>query len=247
MWTISDWHNYNKECAKPNEYQLIPFLAEDKKAPVIIVCPGGGYRMIASYLEGEPVAKYFQSQGINAFVLRYRVKDKARCPAPMEDIAHALNDVRDLYHLDISNYALCGFSAGGHMCGMFGTKDYGYSQYNLPKPSMLMLVYAVVTMDKDKTHRSTRKYFTGEDEKFIEIGNLHKHIDPSYPRSYVWRGNRDRSVPHINSDLLIQALLDNNVDCMYHKYLRVGHSVGLGEGTEAEGWAKEALNFWLNK
>ena len=244
---INDWHNYNKECAKPNQYQLIPYLVEDKNAPVVIVCPGGGYRMIAAFIEGEPVAKYFQSRGLNAFVLRYHIKEKAHCPAPMEDIAHALNDVRDLYHLDISNYALCGFSAGGHMCGLFGTEEYGYNKYNLPKPSYLMLVYPVTSMEKGLTHWSTKKYFAGEDKEAFKVGNLYKHITPNYPKTFIWRGNKDRSVPPKDSDLLIDELLKNNIECKYHKYLHVGHGIGLAKGTEAEGWAKEAVDFWLEK
>ena len=81
------WHKYNKECAHENAYELTPYLVEDKNAPVVIVCPGGGYRMVAAFIEGHPVAEFFQSQGYNAFVLRYHVKEKAHYPQPLEDIA----------------------------------------------------------------------------------------------------------------------------------------------------------------
>ncbi len=242
------WHKYNKECAYPNEYELTPYLVEDKNAPVVIVCPGGGYRMVAAFIEGHPVAKFFQSQGYNAFVLRYHVKEKAHYPQPLEDIAHALKDVRDNYHLSLDNYALCGFSAGGHMCGLFGVKEYGYEKYGLPKPNLLMLVYPVVSLEKEITHRSTRKYFAGEeDQEALEIGNLHHHITSDYPRTFIWRGNADLSVKHINSDILIDELIKNGVPIKFFKYKRVGHGVGLGLDTNAKEWSKEAVAFWKEK
>ena len=239
------WHKYNKECAYPNEYELTPYLSDDKNAPVIIVCPGGGYRMIAAFIEGHPVAKFFQEQGFNAFVLRYRVKKKAHYPAPLEDIAHALTDVKEKYGLSLDNYALCGFSAGGHMCGLFGVKEYGYEKFGFPKPNTLMLVYPVISLEKKITHWSTRKYFCGEEDKEAEeIGNLHHHVTSEYPSTFIWRGNVDRSVKHINSDLMIDELIKNNVNCEYYKYKKVGHCVGLGEHTEAKDWPMNAVKFW---
>ena len=242
---ILAWHKYNKECAHANEYELTPYLVEDKNAPVVVVCPGGGYKMVAAFIEGHPVAKFFQEQGYNAFVLRYRVKQKAHYPHPLDDIAHALKDIQDVYHLSLNNYALCGFSAGGHMCGLFGVKEYGYGKYGLPKPNLLMLVYPVVSLEKEITHRSTRKYFCGEeDSEAFEVGNLHHHITPDYPKTFIWRGNADLSVKHINSDLLIDELIKNGVKIKYFKYKRVGHGVGLGLDTKARDWSKEAVAFW---
>ena len=242
------WHRYNKACAHPNRYELTPYLVDDLNAPVIVVCPGGGYRMVASFIEGDPVAKYFQSRGINAFVLRYRVKEYAHYPGPLDDIAHALEDIKNNYKLSLDNYALCGFSAGGHMCGLFGVKEFGYEKYNLPKPGALMLVYPVVSLDKEITHRGTRKWFAGEqDPQALEIGNLHQHISSDYPKTFVWRGVKDKSVPHINSDLLIDELLKNNVNCKYYKYYKVGHGIGLAHQTPAENWAPNAIEFWLNR
>lgn len=242
------WHKYNVECAHENEYELTPYLVEDKNAPVIIVLPGGGYRMIASFIEGEPVAKYFQSQGINAFVLRYRVKEKAFYPNPIEDIVHALTDIKDNYKLSLDNYALCGFSAGGHMAALFGVKEIGYGKYNLPKPNMLMLCYPVTSMDKDKSHKSSLKWFTSSNsEEAFKYGNVYEHITSDYPRTFIWRGDNDKSVPPINSDLLVESLDKNNVDHKFYKFKKAPHGIGLGEKTEASIWPETAVKYWLNK
>ena len=241
------WHKYNKELRHTNDYELTPFLNEDKDAPVILICPGGGYYMVASFIEGVPVGRFFQKQGYNAFVLRYRIKDKALYPHPVEDIAHALKDIRDIYHLSLDNYALCGFSAGGHMCALFGTSKYGYKQFDLPKPEVLMLVYPVISLEKEYTHKNTRKYFSNEDESLVEIGNIYHHIDKDYPRTFIWRGNNDRSVKPINSDLLVNELEHNKIKYAYYKYRKVSHGVGLAKNTEAEEWPMNAIAFWKQK
>lgn len=238
------WHKYNQELRHANEYELTPFLSQDKDAPIILICPGGGYYMVASFIEGTPVARYFQNQGYNAFVLRYRIKDKAMYPHPMEDIARALMDIRDVYHLSLDNYALCGFSAGGHMCALFGTSDYGYKQFDLPKPGLLMLVYPVISLEKEHTHKNTRKYFAKENEELIEVGNINHHIDKDYPRTFIWRGDNDHSVKPINSELLVNELEQNQVKYVYYKYKKASHGIGLGKGTEAEDWPENAIRFW---
>lgn len=241
---ILAWHKYNKECRHVNDYELTPYLCKDKNAPVVIICPGGGYYMVAAFIEGEPVAKYFQSHGFNAFVLRYRVREKAHYPAPLEDIARAVKEVRDEYKLSLDKYALCGFSAGGHMCALFGT-EYGWKKYGVPKPYTLILVYPVISLEKEYTHRNTRKYFAGEkDPESLEIGNVYHHIDKEYPRTFIWRGDSDRSVPPVNSDLLVAELEKNHIEYSYSKYPKVGHGVGLGNNTKAADWPQNAIIFW---
>ena len=239
------WHKYNKEVRHTNDYELTPYLCEDKNAPVILICPGGGYYMVATFIEGKPVAEYFQKHGFNAFVLRYRVREKAHYPAPAEDIARALKEIRDEYKLSLDKYALCGFSAGGHMCALFGTSDYGYKKYDLPKPHTLMLIYPVISLEKEYTHRNTRKYFAGEeDPEALEIGNIYHHVDKDYPRTFIWRGNSDRSVKPINSSLLVEQLEKYNIEHLYYKYPKVAHGVGLGNNTNAADWPQNAIIFW---
>ena len=241
------WHKYNKECAHANQYELTPYLVEDKNAPVAIVCPGGGYRMVADFIEGKPVAQFLQSNGVNAFVLRYRVREKALYPAPVEDIAHALKDVQEIYGLSLDNYSLWGFSAGGHMCALFGTEEFGYKKYNMPKPATLVLVYPVISLEKEVTHRSTRKFFAKEDPYRLSIGNIYQHITDDYPKTFIWRGDKDRSVPPVNSDLLVNELEKHHIEHQYHKIPKVGHGIGLGKKTRAEFWSPLAIKYWLNQ
>lgn len=60
----------------------------------VVVCPGGGYRLVVSEKEGKPMAEWLNSMGIAAFVLRYRIGPRYQHPAPMLDVQRAIRTVR---------------------------------------------------------------------------------------------------------------------------------------------------------
>ena len=240
---------YLRDSNVPNEYHLTPYLINDgKKHPTAIICPGGGYLMVCDYLEGQPVAEYLNSKGINAFVLRYRFKENAHYPNPQDDLAKAVKELLDnqeKYHIDMSNYSIWGFSAGGHLAATHG---YQHDKYHLPKPNCLVLSYPVITLG-DNTHRNTKLYHIGLDasKEMIDEVSVHKHITDDYPRTFIWCGDADQSVPPINSHLMVEQLKKHNIPHEFHLYPDVGHGVGLGEDTSAYGWIDSAIDYWLNK
>ena len=92
-----------------NEYRLVDdyVLRDGNKHPFAILIPGGGYYMVSSFIEGVPVAKQLNARGISAFIVYYRVKKKARFPAPMDDMARAVREIfskAEQYNLDTENY-----------------------------------------------------------------------------------------------------------------------------------------------
>ena len=246
---MNAWARYIKECHVENTYVLTPYLINDDKThPCAIICPGGGYKMICDSVEGKPIAEYLNSRGVNAFVLRYAFKKRARYPAPQYDLAKAIKELIDnqeKWHIDVSKMSLWGFSAGGHLCATLG---YEYKKYDLPKPHTLVLVYPVITLGKH-THRGTKKYLIGSNatKEDIIARSVYPHVTPDYPRTFIWCGNKDRSVPPVNSEMMAAKLEENNIEHKFIKYQNVGHGVGLAIGTPAEGWADEAIKFWLSK
>ena len=82
----------------------------------VIICPGGGYQIVGRN-EGEPVALEFLARGVQAFTLRYSVVPN-RHPQPMLELASAVAFVREnAARFNVNRVAVCGFSAGGHLCG----------------------------------------------------------------------------------------------------------------------------------
>lgn len=239
----------SKDHKRKNEYELKKFLIRDgKKHPVAIICPGGGYASVCSFLEGRPYAKLLNKMGYAAIVVYYRVGEKAHFPAPQEDLARAVQEAIDHaeeWNIDMKNYSVWGSSAGGHLAASFGTESLGYKRYGLPKPAAIILTYPVITMG-EKTHQGTRGNLLGKqaDEELIRMYSVERQVTQDYPPTYIWCGDADQTVDPDNSRMLESALVDKGVRCQKREFTGVGHAVGVGKGTAAFGWLAEAVAFW---
>lgn len=235
---------------RKNQYALKPYLLQDGKShPVAILCPGGGYRRVCSFVEGYPYAKKLNQMGFHAIVVFYRVKDRARFPAPQDDLARAVREVQEKaseWKLDMDGYSVWGSSAGGHLAATFGTDSMGYPKYGLPKPGALVLVYPVVTMG-EKTHAGSRRFLLGPDasREIQEATSVEKQVAGNYPPTYLWWGSCDSCVDPENSRMLRDALETHGIPCLCREFPDTGHGVGIGEGLPCEGWFEEAVDFWM--
>ncbi len=231
---------------RPNRRAIRKYLIQDGKThPVAILCPGGGYSMCCSFVEGLPLAKALNKRGYHAVVVYYRCKKKARFPAPMDDLAWAIKEVlghAGEWNLDIENYSLWGSSAGGHLAASLGVH---YAQYGLPKPGALILSYPVVTMG-ELAHPGSRENLLGKNptQTQMDVASIELQVTESYPPTFLWYGEEDNLVPPENSRMLHAALQGKDVPCKLNHYPSTGHGVGLGEGLPCEGWFDEAIHFW---
>ena len=224
----------------------------DKKAKPVIICPGGAYMMVCSFVEGFPVAKRINELGYHAFVVNYRTGKKALTPNPQDDLAAAIRYIADHaeeLNVDASDYLLGGFSAGGHLAASFGTEQLGYSRYALPKPGAMFLAYPVITMGA-YTHETSRNLLLGKEKKnpaAIEKYSVEKQVTAAYPPTYLWQCQRDDTVSIENSVMLDRALTDAGIDHIYKTYNSSNHGIGIATGTPAQGWLEEAVDFWQSK
>ena len=92
---------------------------EADKRPFILLVPGGGFVNVWNLTEGWPIAEQFNRCGYHVFILTYQVDGREKLlEKNMEDFARALRFIRDheeLFHVHISRYITCGFSAGGYL------------------------------------------------------------------------------------------------------------------------------------
>ncbi|MBQ6559726.1 MAG: alpha/beta hydrolase [Erysipelotrichaceae bacterium] len=231
---------------RPNRYGLKAFLINDgQKHPFAIICPGGAYGMVCSFMEGRPYAEALNRIGCHAFVVYYRVGKKARYPRPQEDLRQAIEDVMaraEEWNLDTDSWSLWGSSAGGHLAASYCVEDRG------PKPTALILTYPVVTMG-EHTRVGSRKNLLGKDadQDMIDRLSVERHITTDYPPVYVWNGTIDRIVEPVNSRMLEEALERTGVPHLAEEFEGVGHGVGLAKGTDAEVWFEHAIGFWKNR
>jgi acetyl esterase/lipase len=102
--------------ARPELHAYLPRGAKPKTG--VVICPGGGHRILAWDLEGTEVAAWFNKLGIAAFVLKYRVPTGGPKPwlGPAMDAQRAVRAVRASYALE--KLGVLGFSAGGKTAGV---------------------------------------------------------------------------------------------------------------------------------
>lgn len=234
---------------RKNEYGLRPYLIRDGKThPVAIICPGGGYRRVCSFVEGHPCAKRLNQLGCHAIVVYYRVRENAIFPNPQDDLARAVKEIHSHetdWKLDLRGYSLWGSSAGGHLAASFGTESMGWMHYSLPKPGALILCYPVVTMG-EKTHPGSRNYLLGlnPSEETVEHTSIEKQITSNFPPTFLWWGDQDETVDTINSRILQSQLEQHGIPCLCREYKNVGHGVGVVKGLSCGGWFEDAVHFW---
>lgn len=230
-------------------YKLTEFTITDgDKKPFALILPGGGYKMVCSFVEGLPFAKELNKRGYAAFVLRYQTDKNAEYPAPIEDVAKALRYISvnaDRLNVDINNYSIWGSSAGGHLAGCFSSSEIGWKKYDLPKPTATILTYPVVTMGKF-THQGSKNLFLGENpsEELIQNTSVENLVDESFPPTFVWCSATDKEVNPVNSEMLVKALEKNGIRHKFVKFESGSHGIGLGIGTECEKWFDKAIKFW---
>lgn len=236
---------------RPNRYKIDDrFVIRDgKQHKCAIICPGGGYARVCSFIEGTPIARKLNSEGISALIVYYRVRRKAAFPNPQEDLARAVREIhekRESYNLDMTGYSVWGSSAGGHLVGTFGTASMGYPNYGLPKPGMLELTYPVISLEKAITHPGTRENLIGRDAspEVERRHSVHTNVDGNYPPTFLWCGKDDSLVPPAHTELMRAALENAGIPHVCRMYEGVDHGVGPGIGTAAEGWIDEAIAFW---
>jgi acetyl esterase/lipase len=125
----------------------------------VIICPGGGYRILASQHEGAEVGRWLNDQGITAFVLKYRVPKRENVPVALQDVQRAVSLVRSRASelgIDPEWIGILGFSAGGHLaaecCHRYEQRSYEpidiHDQASC-RPSFGLLIYPAYLADKE--------------------------------------------------------------------------------------------------
>ncbi len=244
----------------PRLYQYLPEKSA-KPAPAIIVCPGGGYGMLAYEHEGINEAEWYQQRGIAAFVLIYRLPVNGYChPIPLLDAQRAVRLVRSRaaeWNIDPAKIAIMGFSAGGHLVSTLdthfdaGDPEAGDSvEQQSCRPDFTVLVYPVVSLKDGVTHQGSKSNLLGPDPDpaLVEYLSNETQVTPQTPPTILVHSIDDLAVPVENSRLMLAALEKAGVPSALHEYPTGGHGYGFGprQTTAPAGWF-ERVYEWLQQ
>ncbi len=243
------WSSQEIEEEPVRQYTGLAAFPVEHPAKYVLICPGGGYENICAMAEGYPVAKKMNELGYAAFVLQYRVDpEKPLKDRPLEDVAKALtfiNQNAERFHVIPGEYAIAGFSAGGHLAGSFCVKELGYEKYSLPRPEAVFLSYPVVTLGEE-AHVGSRNALLGVDstEEERKRYSVEQHVTKEFPPVFVWQCDGDDTVPFANSRMLVEELNRHQVPNSYEVYHSTAHGWGAADGTLADNWILRAVRFW---
>ena len=245
---------------------LTPFLAKDNTDGIaVIVCPGGSYFWLDDINEGEEVAEWLQSNGISAFVLRYRTAGFGaffwhyrrifrgkQYPDMLNDARQAIQYVKEHaneYGIDPNRLGILGFSAGGHLAIMTAC----YADNEETQPAFVGAIYPVVTMNEPYAHDRSRRALLGErrknDPTMRDSLSLEKHIPDDCPPMFIANCIDDETVDYQNSVMLDSALTIKNIDHRYIQFQTGGHGFGVSEvygSEESRVWKNEFINWIQN-
>lgn len=226
--------------------KIISYLHGDSEdRPCIVVVPGGGYAFV-SPSEGEPVARKFYGMGYQVFVLVYTTNLAHQIPLksqPLQDISRAVRYIRKnagRFHILTDKVAVCGFSAGGHLCASLcvhykDVQDLSAEYAGIKnRPDAAVLSYPVISSG-EYAHKDSFVCLLGPDATKGELGymSLENHVKKDMPPVFLWTTVTDDTVPAQNSELFAKACKDNGAVCALHMFSYGGHGLSVAD----ESWA----------
>lgn len=226
-----------------SEPTITVYPAPDEVATgaAMVVCPGGGYSILAYDLEGDEVCEWLNNIGITAVLLKYRVprrEELQKHEAPLQDLQRAIGYVRahaEEMNLDPQRIGVMGFSAGGHLSAMASNNfaKRSYSPIDATdkvscRPDFCLLIYPA--------------YLDGDN--FQLASEL--QVSSETPPTMLIQAEDDKS--YINSSLFYYyALKEAGVPAWMHLYSKGGHGYGLRDtGAAVNEWPDRAED-WLRE
>ncbi len=238
---------------------LYIFKPAKPNGSAVIICPGGGYFILALDHEGFQLAKWYNDRGITAFVLKNRLPDDRmmteKWMRPLQDVQQAFRIVRGQaakWKIDPNKIGLMGFSAGGHLASTGGTHfnnqvgeitDLTVSV----RPDFLVLIYPMTSFRYDSALFNIRDQLCGKNptEERIDYFSNDKWVNAQTPPSFLISTSDDFVSP-LNSIGFYSNSLKHKVPSELHIYEKGGHGYGILKRSKLhlDGWDRE-LEGWL--
>ena len=218
---------------RPSLTMFLP--VERQSIPAVIVIPGGGHRELWTDHEGHNVARFLASNGIGAFVLRYRLERAPDSPYKIEE--HALADVEravrlvrskaSAWSINPAKIGTMGFSAGGQLA-LLGAMRFDDGDASSPDP-----------IDR----LSSRPDFVA----LVYPGSWPEiRFDANTPPMFLLSGSDDRPAVITGLTQIFTALRDAKVPAEMHFYDGVPHGFGMRSSNTGpvKQWPKQFVD-WL--
>ncbi|MEB0262853.1 MULTISPECIES: alpha/beta hydrolase [unclassified Mucilaginibacter] len=202
--------------------------ADKANGAAVVICPGGGHRLLVFNAEGVAPAKFYNELGVAVFILKYRLGRDTLSPYkvdihPKQDAYRAMRLVRSRaaeFHIDTNRIGMMGFSAGGEVVDMVAfsgwqgdTKAADPIDRGNAKPNFIVQVYP-------------------------GPGFVPEKIPADAPPAFLVAANDDAccSLPIIQ---LLQRYREAKVPVEMHMYARGDHAFNMGNNRKLK-----SINNW---
>ena len=208
----------------------------------IIICPGGGYSAVVIDKEGHDIARYLESIGVTAIVLKYRLLRPEGftfdSDVPWLDASRAIRLTRHHaaeWNLDADRIGIMGFSAGGHLASTVATRfDNGSSEsadpidHHSSRPDFQVLIYPVISFQDEIANTGSRRNLIGDDPdaELVDRYSSELQVTEQTPPAFLVSTYDDR-VKAENILRYFKALRTVNVPAEMHVYEVGGHGYGI--------------------
>jgi len=201
---------------------LYPAPETEDPVPAVLVCPGGGYRVLSYNKEGTELAEWFNSIGVTALVLKYRVPENRE--GAFQDAQRAMGLIRqhaDEWNIDPNKVGVMGFSAGGHLAASLSNR-YQQRVYRLIddadklscRPDFTMLIYPA--------------YLSARDYALVDSIN----VTSKTPPCFLVQTQDDRK--YVDSSIAYYlACKEAGVSAELHIFPQGGHGYGIRKSAHA--------------
>ena len=227
--------------------------AEDKATgQAVVICPGGGYALLAMGHEGHDFARWFAEQGITAAVLKYRMPNHTP-QVPMEDAAEAVRYMREEYKGKeaLKSVGIMGFSAGGHLAASTAAgaleANGDKSPRAVARPDFAILFYPVITGEPLHAHAGSFNNLLGRErsQEQTDCWAPDKLVTERTPTTFLVLSDDDGVKP-VNSTRFYAALKSHNIPASLHILPSGGHGWGFRDFAYKKVW-QDALSDWLHR
>ncbi len=224
------------------EYGFMPTLRlylldqGSRPRPLVIVAPGGGYSTVCVESDGDRIAARYNAAGFHAAVLRYSVSPHC-FPEPQRDMLLAVGLCRKnacQWGILEDRIALCGFSAGGHLCASAGTL-WHKSGNELYRPNATILCFAVLTTRLGHCRMFLEDHVGAGNEEKLKLVSCDRQVSETTAPAFLVGTVEDRLANVENMLYYAEALTEHGVPFELHVLPKGGHCASWFDDTI---WAK---------